>query len=133
MSSITSGQPTEPAEHSYPRRHRNCVDSWIGACASNGWQTIEEGDTQLLVRFEPELIVVEEPLIYHSYEEMPGALLLRQTFKAHPERFERVKVLPIESNHVSFRGHELWIYRNRLRNPNRRPHAPREETSSRGA
>jgi len=74
---------------------------------------------ELLFQFDPELIVVEEPLVYHRYEDTPGAQLLRQTLKDHPERFERVKVIPIDSNHVSFRGHELHVYRSLRRNPNR--------------
>ena len=74
---------------------------------------------ELLFRFDPELIVVEEPLVYHRYEDTPGALLLRQTLKDHPERFARVKVIPLDSNYVSFREHELHVYRSLRRNPKR--------------
>jgi hypothetical protein len=70
----------------------------------------------LIHRYDPELIVVEEPQIYFD---LPAARLLRQTLRDHPDRFQLVKRVPIESNHPTFQGKQLIVYRSRIRNPNR--------------
>jgi hypothetical protein len=69
---------------------------------------------ETLYRYDPELLVIEEPQVRFK---MPMAERLRQTLAAHPERFERVKSIPIESNVPAFRGVRLDIYRSKVRNP----------------
>src|SRR5262249_53666277 len=71
----------------------------------------------LIFRFDPTLIVVEEPQVLH---ELPGAELLRRTLKNHPERFRLERVIPLESDDPTFAAHALHIYRNLPpRNPRR--------------
>jgi 4-amino-4-deoxy-L-arabinose transferase-like glycosyltransferase len=75
----------------------------------------ESGILDMLFRYDPELIVIEEPQVYFK---IPMAEQLRRTLAGHPERFERVKVFPIESNAVMFAGAQLAVYRSKVRNPN---------------
>lgn len=74
----------------------------------------EEDILDLLFQYDPELIVVEEPQVRF---EMPVATQLRQTLAAHPERFERVKSFPLETNISRYQGVRLDVYRSKLRNP----------------
>lgn len=67
-----------------------------------------------LYRYDPELIVVEEPQVRF---EIPMAGQLRKVLASHPERFERVKSFPIDSNVPVFAGVRLDVYRSRVRNP----------------
>jgi len=76
----------------------------------------EQQVLDLIHRFDPELIVVEEPQLYF---ELPGATLLRQVLHDHPERFQLEKSVPIRTNHFRFAGARLEIWRNLIRNPNR--------------
>ncbi|MCE9533609.1 MAG: glycosyltransferase family 39 protein [Planctomycetes bacterium] len=76
----------------------------------------EQQILDLIHRFDPELIVVEEPQLYF---ELPVATLLRQVLRAHPERFTLEKSIPIRSNHFRFANARLEIWRNHVRNPNR--------------
>ena len=80
------------------------------------WARSETEILDLLFKYDPEYIVVEEPQIYF---ELPAAQLLRRTLKAHPERFRLVETVPIDSNHVTFEDGSLRIYHNLLRNPRR--------------
>ncbi|MBW8875097.1 MAG: glycosyltransferase family 39 protein [Acidobacteria bacterium] len=84
---------------------------------SGGYEEFAGGENQILAalfRYDPEYLVVEEPQVLFK---IPMAERLRQTLAEHPERFERVKSLPIESNVPAFRGVRLDVYRSRLRNP----------------
>jgi 4-amino-4-deoxy-L-arabinose transferase-like glycosyltransferase len=74
----------------------------------------ESGVLATLYRYDPELIVVEEPQVAF---EMPMAALLRRTLAAHPERFAKVKSISIASNVPVFQGVRLDVYRSLLRNP----------------
>jgi hypothetical protein len=88
---------------------------------TGGYEELVRGEAEILAliyKYDPELIVVEEPQIHF---EVPMAQLLRRTLRNHPERFEVVKVVPLDSNHVAYRGKKLVIYRNRVRNPRREP------------
>ena len=76
----------------------------------------EEEVIALISRYDPELIVVEEPQLYFD---LPGARLLRETLRDHPERFRLEKTIPIRSNHFRFAGARLEIWRNTIRNPER--------------
>jgi len=67
-------------------------------------------------RYDPEYIVIEDPQIYYT---MRGPELLRATLRNHPERFTLEREVVIESNHPTFKGKKLLIYRNKVRNPNR--------------
>lgn len=80
------------------------------------WVKEERDMLAAIERFDPELIVVEEPQLYF---ELRGATLLRQTLHDHPERFRLEKTVPIRSNHIRFAGARLEIWRNLVRNPNR--------------
>lgn len=70
----------------------------------------------LIHKYDPELIVLEEPLVEFD---LPGARLLRDTVKAHPERFYLEKRIPVHSDQLLYEGVELRIYRNMVRNPKR--------------
>ena len=70
----------------------------------------------LIHRYDPELIIVEEPQIYFD---LPGAALLRRVLRDHPERFTLEKSIPIRTNHFRFANARLEIWRNHIRNPNR--------------
>lgn len=70
----------------------------------------------LIYKYDPEYIVVEDPQVYFD---LPMGRLFRQTLHDHPQQFERVAEIPIESNLAMFREVKLVIYYNRLRNPNR--------------
>ena len=70
----------------------------------------------LLHRYDPELIVVEEPQIFFD---LPAARLLRQVLHDHPERFRLETSVPIRSNRPRFVGHRLEIWRSLVRNPER--------------
>jgi hypothetical protein len=74
----------------------------------------DQGILDALYRYDPEMIVVEEPQVFYK---IPMAEQLRHTLTAHPERFERVKTFPIESNVPIFDGVRLAVYRSKLRNP----------------
>jgi hypothetical protein len=74
----------------------------------------EAGILGTLYRYDPDLIVVEEPQVLFK---IPMADQLRTTLAGHPERFERVKTFPIESNVPIFKGVRLAVYRSRVRNP----------------
>jgi 4-amino-4-deoxy-L-arabinose transferase-like glycosyltransferase len=80
------------------------------------WAPTEAEILDLLFKYDPEYIVVEEPQIYF---ELPAAQQLRRTLEAHRERFSLVETIPIDSNHETFQDNSLWIYRNLLRNPHR--------------
>jgi len=80
------------------------------------WAKTQEEVLDLIFKYDPELIVVEDPQIYFD---LPGARLLRQVLQDHPERFRREKTFSLSSNHVTFRGKRLLVYRNLLRNPKR--------------
>ncbi len=73
---------------------------------------------ELIHRFDPELIVIEDPQVYFK-EPLPGPELVRKTLKDNPDRFHLVKEVPLDSNHPIFKGHRLLIYCNTKRNPNR--------------
>ncbi|HWM92648.1 MAG TPA: glycosyltransferase family 39 protein [Thermoanaerobaculia bacterium] len=74
----------------------------------------EAGILETLFRYDPELIVVEEPQVAYQ---IAMAERLRQTLAAHPERFELVKTFPVESNVAAFKDVRLDVYRSRVRNP----------------
>ncbi len=73
----------------------------------------------LIHRYDPELIVVEEPQLYF---ELPVATLLRNVLHDHPERFRLEKSIPIRTNHIRFAGARLEIWRSLERNPDRSEH-----------
>jgi hypothetical protein len=75
----------------------------------------EAGILATLYRYDPELLVVEEPQVGF---EIPLATLLRQVLASHPERFSKVRSFPIETNAHTFSGLRLDVYRSTLRNPN---------------
>ena len=70
----------------------------------------------LIYRFDPELIVLEEPQLYF---ELPAATMLRQVIRAHPERYRLETSIPIRTDHFRFANARLEIWRNLQRNPNR--------------
>jgi hypothetical protein len=81
-----------------------------------GYQEWAKGKDDLLAlifRYDPELIVVEEPQVYHP---LPLAAVLRAALREHPERFRLETVIPVDSNHPLFQGVSLEVYRNLLRN-----------------
>lgn len=89
-----------------------------------GYAEYAEGDQEILdtlYLYDPELIVVEEPQVRFQ---IPMATRLRQVLASHPERFERVRSFPVETNVPVFAGVRLDVYRSKLRNPD-----PQKEVS----
>lgn len=83
----------------------------------SGYEEYAEGEGGILdtlFRYDPELIVVEEPQVVFK---TAMATRLRETLAAHPERFELVRTFPVESNVPAFRGVRLDVYRSKVRNP----------------
>jgi hypothetical protein len=80
------------------------------------WVTGEAELLEILYRYDPEWIIVEEPQIYFQ---LPGATLLRQALRDHPERFELRKVIDLRTNDARFQNRSLLIYKTLIRNPNR--------------
>jgi len=74
----------------------------------------EAGILDSLYRYDPDLIVVEEPQVFFK---IPVAEQLRKTLAGRPERFELVKTFPVESNVPAFQGVRIAVYRSRVRNP----------------
>ncbi|MEA2691215.1 MAG: hypothetical protein QOJ16_602 [Acidobacteriota bacterium] len=82
-----------------------------------GYQEYARGDAEILATlylYDPELIVVEEPQVVF---EIPMATRLRQVLATHPERYLRVKTIPVDNNVPYFAGVRLDIYRSLVRNP----------------
>jgi 4-amino-4-deoxy-L-arabinose transferase-like glycosyltransferase len=82
-----------------------------------GYKEYAGGEAEILdtlYRYDPELIVVEEPQVVF---EIPMATRLRQVLATHPERYLRVKTIPVENNVPYFAGVRLDIYRSLVRNP----------------
>src|SRR6185369_11450125 len=82
-----------------------------------GYKEYAEGEAGILdtlYRYDPELIVVEEPQVVFQ---IPMATRLRQVLATHPERYLRVKTIPVENNVPYFAGVRLNIYRSLVRNP----------------
>jgi hypothetical protein len=77
----------------------------------------EQEILDLIYRFDPTLIVVEQPYAHELSPE--GARLLRRTLANPDNPFRREGVVPITSDHPYFTGRELHVYRNLRRNPNR--------------
>jgi hypothetical protein len=69
----------------------------------------EDDVLALIHRYDPELIVVEEPQVMWQ---LPAATLLRQTLTGHPERFPLETTIPVETNYLTPRNITLKIYRN---------------------
>lgn len=80
------------------------------------WVKSENEVLDLIFTYDPEFIVVEDPQVYFD---LPGPRRLRKVLLDHPDRFHLEKTFWISSNHITFRGKHLLVYRNRLRNPKR--------------
>jgi hypothetical protein len=80
------------------------------------WAENEKEVLRLIDTYDPEFIVVEEPQIFFD---LHGARLLRQVLRDHPDRFTLKETFRIASNHGTFRGKQLLVYRNGQRNPKR--------------
>lgn len=83
----------------------------------SGYAEYAAGEKEILdvlYRYDPELIVVEEPQVAFR---IPVADKLRQVLAAHPERFELVKSFPVDGNVPVFQGVRLDVYRSKVRNP----------------
>jgi hypothetical protein len=80
----------------------------------------EETILATIFRYDPELIVIEDPptgLNYVGWQHLlPVAKRLRQALRKHPERFRLETIVPIESNEPHFREVRLLVYRSLLRN-----------------
>ena len=83
-----------------------------------GYAGTAKPDEQMLAtifKYDPELIVVEEPQTFGTIE---AAERFRDLLARHSERFRLEATFPVESNDSNFKGIQLKIYRNLLRNPN---------------
>lgn len=73
----------------------------------------DEDILALMYRYDPALIVVEEPGM-----DLPMAHRLRAVLRAHPDRFRLERVFTVESNVPYVQARRLLVYRNLARNPN---------------
>lgn len=83
----------------------------------NAYEEYAGGEQEILdtlYRYDPELIVVEQPQVAFQ---IPMAGRLRKVLASHPERFERVKSFPLDTNVPAFAGVRLDVYRSKVRNP----------------
>jgi len=78
--------------------------------------TPKNGEDMLatIYKYDPELIVVEEPQTFGRIE---AAARFRALLARHPERFRLETTIPVETNDKGFGNLELKIYRNLIRNP----------------
>ena len=73
----------------------------------------------LIEKLDPDYLVVENPC---ALPDLPASQRLRATLEAHPDRFQRERTIPIQTNAPAFRGIVLQIYRNLNRNKHERRH-----------
>ena len=78
--------------------------------------TPKNGEDMLatIYKYDPELIVVEEP---ETFGRIEAAERFRALLARHPERFRLETTIPVETNDKGFGNLELKIYRNLIRNP----------------
>jgi hypothetical protein len=93
----------------------------LGGDPTIGYKEIAKSDKDILdtiFRYDPELIVVEEPRV----PPLPIAERLRAVLRDYPDRFRLESVIPVQSNVIDYRGMKLMVYRNTVRNahPDRR-------------
>jgi Dolichyl-phosphate-mannose-protein mannosyltransferase len=85
--------------------------------ANMAYKEFAQGKEDILsgiYNYDPEYIVVEEPQIGKP---LPMATLLRKVLRDSTERFQLEETVPLVTNHFSYQGVSLLIYRNKLRNP----------------
>jgi len=68
-----------------------------------------------LARFDPEYVVVESPPLIGFAT--PAGERLRRILRTEEDRFRLETVIPIQTNQSEFKGSQLLVYRNRIRNP----------------
>jgi hypothetical protein len=76
--------------------------------------TSDEDVLSTVFRYDPALIVVEEP---RTFTQAPVGQRFRKVIRRHPERFRLEAEIPVDSNAWGFRGVKLQVYRNLVRNP----------------
>jgi hypothetical protein len=83
------------------------------------WATTKEEILDLIYKYDPEYIVIEEPQVYYHMR-LPD--LLCSALRESTDRFQLEAVIPVESNARPFRAVKLLIYRSTHRNekPERR-------------
>jgi hypothetical protein len=77
------------------------------------WVHGEDGVLELIYRYDPEFIVIEDPQIYFH---MPMPEVVRAALHGHPERFRLEATVPVRSNSLGPRPIALEIFRNLRRN-----------------
>jgi hypothetical protein len=82
------------------------------------WTKSDDETIRIIHQLDPEYIIAETPRVLTP---IPAADRLRRLLENHPDAYEREVVIPITGNHPSFVGHQLVIYRKRIRNPNPKP------------
>ena len=70
---------------------------------------------RVLNRLDPEYVVVENPPLMKFAT--PAGERLRGILRTEGDRFKLEKVIPIQTNQAEFKGSQLAIYRNLIRNP----------------
>jgi len=71
--------------------------------------------TRALVRLDPEYVVVENPPLIGFAN--PAGDRLRRILRTERDRFRLERVIPIQTNQAEFKGSDLLVYRNQIRNP----------------
>ncbi|MBI1309869.1 phospholipid carrier-dependent glycosyltransferase [bacterium] len=77
------------------------------------YATNEQEMLDILYRFDPAFVVVEDPLGL----DIPTAERLRDVLRDHPERFELATEIPVTGRCGTLSDYSLKIYRNLKRNP----------------
>jgi 4-amino-4-deoxy-L-arabinose transferase-like glycosyltransferase len=77
------------------------------------WVKGEDGILDLIYRYDPEYLVIEDPQVYFH---MPMPEVVRRVLHGHPERFRLVATIPVQSNTLGPRPIALEVFRNLKRN-----------------
>ena len=88
---------------------------------TSNYKQFAHTEAEVLDRLEavdPEFVVLEDPSA--AFHRVPGAVLLRETLRNHPERYEPVAAIPLRTNHDRFAepGTRLVVFHKLHRNPN---------------
>ena len=96
------------------------VGAVLLAAASAPVSAADVSDAEVLAimhKYDPEWIVVEQPMLLFDESKVPAAARLREVLKTNDKRFKLVEVIHYDSNHHIYRTGRLEIYRKLDRNP----------------
>ncbi|HVF55351.1 MAG TPA: glycosyltransferase family 39 protein [Pyrinomonadaceae bacterium] len=83
-----------------------------------GYKQFAASDEEILskiYRYDPEFVVMQDAQTANT---VPAENHVRAVINNHPERFRLEKIVPVETDDPAFRGMQLKVFRNILRNDN---------------